>query len=121
MDRCKRLVSSTVNALKSIRTGQFFNEIFQTCIEFGKKHLLTIPSALRSRKVPTRFKDFVKAQKPFIDEETRYEELFNSIIDSIIDNIESRLATENLTPLVLMESIFKCTSTKDDRSNLKDY
>ena len=41
MDRCKRLVSSTVNALKSIRTGNFLMKYFKLALNSEKKAFIT--------------------------------------------------------------------------------
>ena len=93
MDRCKRLVSSTLSALKSIRKLEFFNEVFNTCNEFSQKYSLSMPSTSRARMPPFHYKDSFEFLKKIVDEETKLKSVFNSIIDSIIDNIEIRLAT----------------------------
>ena len=114
MDRCQRLIETTLLSLKEIRDNHNFEKLYDQSIEFAKENEIQMTSLPRQRRVPKQFQGSLPELSQFSSVEEKYRTIYYLILDSVIDNIKSRFQPNVIEPLILIEKTIKRTSKKED-------
>ncbi|CAM4938755.1 unnamed protein product [Rotaria socialis] len=130
----KEFIRSIIDQIKFMRNETTFKCLINDVADFGKKHNINLdqPTRLRRRaSIPTRFKDSViftttigqrdrGDQQSFKSNEDKFrQELFYSLIDSILLELNDRFGDENILLLASVSAVHPKNQKFLDTEELK--
>ena len=114
MDRCSRLLQTTLESLAELLNDDAFNILYEESIAFAKENSMGQPKLPRRTRIPNKFKDTLKECETFASTEERFKSIYYETITKVIDEISTRFENESLAPLLQIERILKGTSEEND-------